>query len=439
MSAFRQMLFGNGEPFPETLHSENRAEGRRIFYRFYLLNGISVACLMNNMLILYAVRNGMADPLVAVMASFVHLTMPFLIAGKHAIARFGAARTRALGWFFRYVCALLMVAAPFAGRFLPPFAVSGLILLGAFGFAAFRSIGVAAVNPLQGEVAEPGACGHMVSSILLCVQSTYLLSLGLILFCFHYTDALWLYQTILAVGCLVGLYASTLVARVPETTAPRLSAGRPLRGVLRTVFASRSSRALAAAWCTGLAAKSLVLPFMMIALKSGYLVSDFYAVVFTLLMALGTVSSGLINRHVSDRIGSRSVLGGNLLLLMGAAGFWAMAPEVFSFFAVGAVFFFSGFAEVGIDIGLNQHFLEVIPKEHRVGSSLVMRITSGAAAGLAAFVVGAGLLGALPEFHLAGMDIFRSYFLVILCFLPVPLWFVFRMPPDRHDPADTAC
>lgn len=317
-----------------------------------------------------------------------------------------------------------MVFAPFIGRLYPPSLASGLIFLGAFGFAAFRSIGVAAINPLQGEVVESNARGKMVSTILLCVQSTYFITLVMILLAFRATDALWLYQTVLGVGCVVGLYASTLIAKVPESSAPQLSARKPFRDMVRVGFATRSYRRLIAAWCAGLAAKALVLPFLIISLKGGYQIADFQVVLYTLVMALGTIASGYFSRIVSDRYGARAMLVFYTLVLIGISGFWAFAPPVFLPVVMGGVFFLAGFAEVGIDIGLNHHFLEIIPKEDRVGNSLLMRITSGATAGLSAFILGAGLLRALPKFGFAGLDIYRHYFLVILVLLLILIFYI---------------
>lgn len=433
MPSLRHIFTGKDRSFPDTLTPEERLQGRKRFYRFYFLNGISVACLMNNVLILYGIRNGLTDPTVAVMASFLHLTMPFLLLGKSAIARIGAARTRAMGWFFRYVFAILMVLAPFAARDFPQPVVTTLILVGAFGFAAFRSIGVAAINPLQGEVAESHAGGQMVSTILLCVQSTYFICMALILLAFRYTDAVWLYQIILATGCIVGLYASTIVARVPESNATRISARKSLRDIFRVTFATRSYRRLVAAWSAGLAAKSLVIPFTLIALKSGYGVSDFTAMLLTLVMAFGTVASGYFTKKFADRVGARFVLLIHIVGIMAITGFWAFAPATFFPWAVGAVFFLAGYCEIGIAIGLNQHFLEVIPGEDRVGSSLIMRIASGASAGLAASVLGAGLLRMLPDLGFAGLDIYRRYFLMILGPLVVLFLIIGRIESHRRN------
>ena len=442
MPSFRHLFVGHEPSFPEVLTPESRRRGRSLLYRFYFLNGISVACLMNNVLILYAIRNGLTDATVAVMSSFIHLSMPFLILGKLSIARVGAARTRALGWFIRYVFAILMILAPFAARVFPQPVVTSLLLVGAFGFAAFRSIGVAAINPLQGEVVESDSGGDLVSTILLCVQSTYFLTMVLIILGFRYVDELWLYQLVLGVGCVVGLYASVLVAGVPESSAPLISARKSMREIVRVSVATPAYRRLVAAWCAGLACKAMVVPFTLIALKNGYGVSDYVAMLFTLLIALGSVVSGVFNKKVSDLVGARFLLMLYALGLIAVAGFWSLAPDAFLPFALGAVFFFTGFCDIGIVIGLNQHFLEVVHGEDRVGNSLLMRIASGAAAGLSASVLGGGLLRVLPEFDLAGLDMYRRYFLCIL-FLLLGFFFVLRRverprppKPRRLKPAD---
>ncbi|MCG8481226.1 MAG: hypothetical protein MI724_19180, partial [Spirochaetales bacterium] len=59
-----------------TLASSDIDRGQRLVRRFATLNGVSVALLLDSMLILYAIRNGLGDAAVATLASFMHLTMP---------------------------------------------------------------------------------------------------------------------------------------------------------------------------------------------------------------------------------------------------------------------------------------------------------------------------------------------------------------------------
>ncbi|WP_319561086.1 hypothetical protein [Marispirochaeta sp.] len=133
--------------FPSELGKDDRTVGKRYLRRFVMLNGISIAFLMNDILILYGIRNGLTDPQLAVLASFMHLTMPFLLVGKLLIPRLGLARTWGDAWILRYVFGSVLIAAPFmAGRF-PQSFVAATVLLGAFGFAMFRSIGIVCQYP----------------------------------------------------------------------------------------------------------------------------------------------------------------------------------------------------------------------------------------------------------------------------------------------------
>ena len=70
--------------FPNKLDKEARITGKHYLRRFVMLNGISIAFLMNDLLILYGIRLGLSDPQLAVLASFMHLTMPSFAAGKTA-------------------------------------------------------------------------------------------------------------------------------------------------------------------------------------------------------------------------------------------------------------------------------------------------------------------------------------------------------------------
>ncbi len=431
MKALNQLLTGTGKDYPASLTAREREFGRRIFYRFYALNGISVACLMHNILVLYAIRNGLSDSMVAVMASFIHLAMPFMILGKPAIARFGAARTRGFGWFFRYVSACVMILAPVVAPWTSQAAVTTLIMTGAFGFAAFRSIGVAAVSPLWGEVAEKEEQGHFISKSQTRAQIAYFITMAAVIFGFRYVDEMWLYQFVLGLGCAVGFYASILITRVPESTTPSESARQSFLEIIRRSWQETHKRRLIAAWCAGIAAYAIVIPFMMIAVKNGYGASDFTALLFALVLVLGSVVSSLVNRKIADRVGAGRLVQIYLVGLMAVTAFWSFAPNQFLPVLTGVVFFLAGSCELGIRIGLNQYFLAVTPKEDRVGISVVMRIASGAAAGLAGSVIGGGLLKMLVYYGIEGFSVYRYYFAIILAVLLAFFLVIKKMQPEE--------
>src|SRR6056297_1231210 len=90
---------------PHELSAQERSYGRRRFRLFMMSNALPVAFLMEHVLALYAIRNGLSDPLVAVLVSFIHLTMPFMLLGTLLITRIGLARSWGLCWSLRYLSA----------------------------------------------------------------------------------------------------------------------------------------------------------------------------------------------------------------------------------------------------------------------------------------------------------------------------------------------
>ncbi len=420
-------LFSEADTFPAQLSGEQRDIGQRRFRQFLLLNGISVALLMENMLILYAIRNGASDPVVAVLASFIHLTMPAMIIGKRWVSRFGLSRTMALGWFLRYASAMLMLLAPpLAALGLPELGVA-TIMVGAFGFAFFRSIGAVANTPLTGEITTAEERGSFISGNTARVQSTYIVTMALVVLALRLSDALWVYQVIIGVGCTVGFYASTVLAGVPESIEPQRSARVSLVTVVRELFATTRLRRLFLGWCAGFVSFAAVIPFAMITVKNGYGLSDYQALFFSLVLVVGAISSALVNGLIADRVGPRPLVIIYVAGLIAVAGFWALAPQTFYPVVVGAAFFVAGVCKTGIITGLGHYFLSAASQSQRVGSALVMRVGSGAAAGVTGSVIGALLLDLLRGGGLEGLAVYHGYFRIMLVPLALFLLAVIRL------------
>ncbi|MBN1444948.1 MAG: MFS transporter [Candidatus Omnitrophica bacterium] len=417
--------------FALSLTLQEKAEGRRLYLKFGLLNGISVACLLESILILYAIRNGLSAPAVAVLASFVHLSMPFMVAGKTMVSRIGLAQTWALGWFFRYVSASLMVIAPQAGKAVSQQAVTTLIMAGAFGFALFRSIGSIAATPLAGEITDPAERGIFLSGFTMRINITHLLTMLLIAFILKYSDALWIYQLILISGCIAGFYASTVLAGIPESSAPRISAQRPLSYSLSGIWKFEKTRRLLFAWCAGFVAFTLIVPFMIISVKNGYGVSDFTVLVFSAFLLIGGILSATINGFIADRAGPRSLLILYVIGLFIVTSYWAFSPADFLMVPALLSFFTAGFCKTGIIICLSHAFLNVVEDSHRVGSILIMRILSGVAAGISGAFLGGGILYILGIFGLEGLPLYRTYFQIMLLVLFFLLAVIRRLKPQR--------
>ncbi|MCF7944468.1 MAG: MFS transporter [Spirochaetia bacterium] len=410
--------------FPPTLSTQARANGRALIWRFYALNGISIAFLMDNILILYAIRNGVSDPLVAVLSSFVHLTMPFMIIGKLTIARIGAAKNWSFGWFMRYLSASFLILAPIIAPFTSQAGVSAVILASAFGFALFRSMGVVSSSPMEGEVTTPENRGRFLSGNHLRVNASQILAMLLLILITSVTDELWVYQMVIGAACITGIYASTVLAKIPESEMPRKSAQKPLGKAFKKLWKNKSSRKLLFAWSAGLVSFMMVIPFMMIAVKSGYGISDYAALTFSLVLLLGGIISSLVNGMIADQVGPRPLLLMNTAGLLISAGMWAFTPTQFLPAFTGISFFIAGFCKMGIILGINHYFLSSIDDSDRVGSSLIIRVISGAAAGLIGSVIGGGLLSYFEFSGIQGLDVYRYFFRIMIILLLAMIFIV---------------
>lgn len=407
---------------PAGLTPEEREVGQRRFRKYQTLNGISVAFLMENMLILYAIRNGMSDSLVAILASFVHLTMPFMFFGKRLIVRRGLARTWGLCWFLRYVSIVGIVVAPYFAETTAWWLTPAIILAGTFGFTVFRAMGLTAGTPLVGEITTDHDRGRYISGNVVRGRVAYFCAMIAAVLLLRFTDATWAYQLIIIAGCGVGMVASRILASVPESNAGRVSARKPVGESFRELFGKKSRLRLVIGWCCGFISYALVIPYSVIAIKNGYGLNDEIALVYSVLIIAGGILSSLLNGILADHVGPRP-----LLILYGigiwlCALFWSLAPPVLLPFVVGFVFLAAGFCKVGILINLGHYFLSLVDESERVGLNLFVRMLSGAAAGLASSVIGASLLELLQRSPGNGMGVYRTYFAVIVVILiPVVL------------------
>ncbi len=400
------------------LPQSDMQRGQRLVRRFVTLNGVSVALLMDSMLILYAIRNGVGDSSLAVLASFIHLTMPFVLLGKWMIARIGAARTWGMGWILRSTSAGLLVCAPFLEPHFHQSIQTGVVLLAGFGFAAFRAVGMVGNSPVLGEITDPESRGRFMSGNFARSTMTQLLTLIVVIVLLGKDAATWVYQVVIGFGAALGFYNGIVVSAVPESDSPRRSAQKPLGEVLRRVWEQPAMRRLLFAWAASFAAFTLVLPFAIITLKNGYGLSDQSALTYSLIALCGGTVSGVVNGVIADHVGPRPLIVLYVLLLALVAVYWGFAPEMILIVPTGIAFFGAGYAKFGILMMSGHYFLSIAVESDRVGSSMVLRAISGAIAGLVGSIIGGGLLGTLNGLGLQGMETYRTYFrLILLAFL----------------------
>ena len=405
--------------------------GQGLIRRFATLNGITVALLMDSMLILYAIRNGLGDSALAALASFIHLTMPLMLVGKALIARVGAAKTWGLGWVLRNVSALIMILAPFVPVAAPQYWRTAVILLGAFGFAAFRAVGLVGNSPLIGEITTMQDRGRFISGNWVRATITQMVTLVAVILILQGTTATWVFQMVIGIGAAIGIYIGWVLTRVPESDVPRLSARQSLGEVLRRVWRNRRMRKTLFAWAGSFAAFTMVIPFALITVKNGYGLSDYQALGLTLVTIAGGTLASIVNGSVADRVGPRPLLIIYVAILAVIAVYWAFAPGAFMVAPTILAFFLAGFSKFGLLVVTNHYFLNIAEGTDRVGSSMIMRIVSGAVAGFIGAVAGGGILGILHGLGVEGMAVYRTYFRIAAVGLALLVPVAYRL--DRLD------
>jgi len=400
-----------------------RDKGRRQYRRFFTLNAFSVAVLMDSVLVLYGIKNGLTDSALAALVSFSYLTMPFLLLGKPLIARWGLTRAWSNMWILRYLSMAAVLAAPLSGSH------SGrtvIILAGAFGFSAFRSMGLINNQPILGSITDNESRGRYLSGNQINFNVVYGPSLVVVAMVTRVWESVITYQILIATGVSVGLVTARTIRTIPESASGKIMAARPLAASVRLIWRDRRIRRLVFGWAAGFTSFSLFVPFILVAIKNGYGISDSRAFLYVIVSVVGSVSSSFMNQEVSDRLGPRPLFIAYTATLVGLSVFWAYVPVRFLPVLIAASFFLAGFAKTGIIVAAQHYMLSVADDDARLPLSMLVEVVGGLAAGLAGTVFAGGMLHILGRCT-AGMDVYRWYFRLLIPILSGALLVVYRL------------
>jgi hypothetical protein len=410
------------------MDNPTRRYAQRRFRLFWMLNAIPVAFLLDDVLVLYGIRNGLPEAALAALASFTQLTMPFMLVGRLFTARWGLARGWVRAYLIRYTAVLVLIFGPWIGDLRVRTAV---ILTGAFVFATFRAAGVINMHPLNGEITTDGERGRYLHTNFALFNGTYFLSVVATIFATRTFDSTWIYQVMVAFGVAVGIVSLLALRGVPESGEGAEAARRPFLQLMREVRREIRLSVLIPAWAGGMMSFALVIPFAVLFIKNGYGIDDHTALSFTLLTLIGSVTSGVLNQRITGRIDPDRLVFLYATMLAGVALFWAFAPSRFVLPLVALAFFVGGIARAGIIVGLQHHLISNNRPEHRMHVSLLVELTGSAVSGLAGTVIGGALLQYFGRRY-EGVAIYQAYFRVILIILVVAVVLVRRIRRDRE-------
>ena len=392
------------------LTAEQRRLGLRRYRLFFATNGIPVAVLLESVLVLYAIKNGLNDTALAAIASFPFLTMPFLFLGRPLVVRLGLARAWSMMWSLRYVFAGLLLFAP---AFRTPQTRTLLFLIGTFGFATCRSVGVINNQPILGDITAGAERGRYMNGNTLRFNVVYGSSLILVTSILRFSDAIITYQVLIASAVVAGLITARIIAGIPETQHARAAASTPLFHSLRETWHDLRLRKLIWAWAAGLSASVLVLTMSLVAVKNGYGVSDGEVMVFLMISVVGSIASAVINQEIADHVGPRPLLIVYAAVFVVVAAFLSVGPPTYHPVLIGVFFFAAGFAKNGINVAQQLYLLSAATVHQRISISMLVESIGGLAAGLSGTVIAGGLFALLGR-SMSDLPVYRIYFAVVM-------------------------
>lgn len=372
--------------YDRPLTDAERQKSQLNYNRFCLVNGASYMCLGESVVVLFAVRMGMPNVVIALLGAMVYLGYLLLPLGVKRTGQVGAARCQADFWVCRNI-AVLLVAASVLMNLIHPYLAWATLLLGSFLFYGFRAAGCVMSQPLVGDIAteeeQPGLVGKTVASF----YATGTLALTIISIILYFNDSLPVLVGVIIFGACLGITASTFCRRMDETTSTRDAAQRPIFSGLSYLLHTPRLLKLVLAWFLINLANIFVIPMSLLTLKRGYGVSDTTAILFSLCQFLTMIGMSYSCGPLIKKYGPRKVIIFSYLLFLPVALFWIVLPSTgflsgWKWLLVLLPFILQGTSSVITNNAMVNYFLMAVPKEKQVGTSLLYSLVTGAAAGI---------------------------------------------------------
>jgi len=407
------------------------ASSQRNYNIFNLINGLSYMCLGETVLILLAVRLGCPNYIVSTLGAMMYFGFLLLPLGKISTARYGAAKSQAIFWVARNAAALLVALSALISISGMPRTATALLLTGAFFFYGFRAAGVVMSQPLVGNITTESDRPRFIAVNTGFFYLSCLIALVTISILLKFNDSLAMLTGIVVVGALLGFTSSRFINRIEETESIRNSARKPIGSELLKVLHDRSLlRLLLAGFAINLGIIMLV-PISMLALKRGYGISDTHALLFALVQFGASAVASFLSGRVANAIGPRKTILFAYPLLIAIGLLWVVAPSHFHPLYMVLPFLFAGAAYVITLNAVTHYFLQTVPEDRQVASSMFISVINGVGAG----IIGMLLAGVLLKFctHLgpdgSPLPGYRLYFGLTFLLLAGGVWVIKRLPP----------
>lgn len=390
------------------------------------MNGLSMAFLAETTLILYALKIGVPDYIVAVMASFAFLGTFFVIAGRVFVKTLGTTRTASISWYMRNTFGVFTALAPIIMVYYSPFLGAVVILIGSFGFYSSRGIGLAALLPIIGEITDEEEKGKFNSKTAFSYNIGYFIAMTLLVFLFGISDEISTFQLIIVGGFLIGCYSGYRVSKIPESGIAKESAAYAFRDSLKFCFSTDNIRTLMIVQAICYCSIALVVPYSVLALKEIYEVRDYSALLFIIVQGGGAIVMSVFISKFSKRDSFKKLLFFSYGLLTLVTLIWTAMPFDFKWYYVFIIFLLAGVGQAGIFISLSHYFLNVTPQERLVGSNMAISVFSSVTAGIVGALAGAVVLKSLEFLQLSEISLYKLFFIIIFIFLLSGVFLIMR-------------
>jgi len=344
------------------LSEEERKKGQGRIYRFQGLNGLAFNFMGETPVYLLAIHYGASNielgyiSSVIFLAGFILVILPKLLAGKNII------RVQYTAWFLRGLFVLIYLSLFFLeGR---PAVI--LILIVYTFFCSARMVGVVIWNPLIKMVTTSQNRGKVLAQGNIANQSASVVSKGIsfIITSFQFFSGVAGLLFLQVFGVILNSTAAMQLRSIPCRETIEYQKGRNLFVIFKESLLNKNRRSpLLLKWISIAVMVLNGLTIVFIRKEAGFNAN--FVFLYTMVIALANISSGLFARRFADRIGSRPLLIGVNILLSLSYIVWIILPvsvenkiPIVFFFVLG---FFSNFFLLSTNMLINRVVVNTMP------------------------------------------------------------------------------
>jgi len=322
------------------LSEEERQEGRKRVYNFQALNGLGFNFMGETPVYLMAIHFGATNIELGYISSVIFLTgfilagLPRLLAGKNMVT------VQSTAWLIRGFIVLFYLFLLFLeGR---PAVI--LILVVYTLFSTARMVGVAVWNPLIKMVTSSENRGVVIAQGNIINQSSSVISklTSFILTSFTFFSGIIGILLLQILGVFFNTTAAIQLKKVPCREQVEYKKGRNIFVILKESIGRKDRRyPLLLKWVTVSVVVLNGLSIAFIRIEAGF--NSNLVFLYSMVMALSIILSGLFARTFADRMGSRPLLIGMNIFLSVSFVIWILLPVTSSNNLPVYIFFILGF------------------------------------------------------------------------------------------------